>query len=259
MLHVEVCGEGPDLVLVHGWGMHGGIWSQWAGQLSQWFRVHCVDLPGHGHSEYRDQRQLRDWSVAVLEVAPAGAWWLGWSLGGLVSLAAAKQDPAHLRGLVLLATTPKFVASAGWAAAVDADVFNLFAQQLDADVEKTLNRFLSLQVRNADGNGDTLRQLRSELRCRPQPDPGALRHGLQLLQTADMRQALGEADLPLFWLLGERDTLVPAGVSTEYREIPSAVIPGAGHAPFLSHAAQCTHFLRRWLLEQDNGVQHAAG
>ncbi len=49
-LHVEVTGQGEPLVMLHGWGMHGGLWSGAAEQLSQHFTVMAVDLPGHGYS-----------------------------------------------------------------------------------------------------------------------------------------------------------------------------------------------------------------
>lgn len=49
-LHVETLGSGAPLVLLHGWGMHGGIWSDLAAELAEHHQVHCVDLPGHGFS-----------------------------------------------------------------------------------------------------------------------------------------------------------------------------------------------------------------
>ena len=49
-LNVKVAGNGPDLVLLHGWGMNADVWDETAEQLSQQFRVHSVDLPGHGRS-----------------------------------------------------------------------------------------------------------------------------------------------------------------------------------------------------------------
>jgi pimeloyl-[acyl-carrier protein] methyl ester esterase len=259
VLHVDVQGDGPDLVLLHGWGMHSGVWSNWAGQLDQWFRLHLVDLPGHGDSPWQGQAELDDWATAVREVVPEQAWWLGWSLGGLVSLAAAATHRGTLRGLTLLATTPKFVAGAGWKRAVDAQLFDQFAKQLQADVERTLVRFLSLQVRGADHSGETLRRLRSELRKKPQPDSVALSTGLSFLQQADMRRVLAASELPLFWLLGERDTLVPADVRHEFPAIQSSIISGAGHAPFLSHPEQCTEQLKCWLLNDKSDRHHAAG
>jgi pimeloyl-[acyl-carrier protein] methyl ester esterase len=49
-LHVETLGSGAPLVLLHGWGMHGGVWTDVAQQLAEEFCVHVVDLPGHGFS-----------------------------------------------------------------------------------------------------------------------------------------------------------------------------------------------------------------
>ena len=50
-MHVDSHGSGAPLVLIHGWGMHGGIWDNVVPLLAQHFRVHCVDLPGHGYSK----------------------------------------------------------------------------------------------------------------------------------------------------------------------------------------------------------------
>ena len=49
-MHIETCGSGPDLVLIHGWAMHGGIFAPLTPLLREHFRVHLVDLPGHGYS-----------------------------------------------------------------------------------------------------------------------------------------------------------------------------------------------------------------
>ena len=248
VLHVEVRGEGPDLVLLHGWAMHSGIWADWSQRLSRYLRIHLVDLPGHGDSPYLGQLSLDEWAAAVREVVPEKAWWLGWSLGGLVALAAAGSDRGTVRGLILLATTPRFVATAGWQTAVDPRVLEQFADQLQANVERTLMRFLSLQVRGAESSAATLRRLRSELGRKPQADSEALAAGLSLLQHSDMRSVLATSDVPLLWLLGERDSLVPATVRYAFPAIQSSLIPGAGHAPFLSNADECAEQLKGWLL-----------
>ena len=49
-LYVESNGSGPDLVLLHGWGMNAAVWGGFATELAPHFRLHCVDLPGHGAS-----------------------------------------------------------------------------------------------------------------------------------------------------------------------------------------------------------------
>jgi pimeloyl-[acyl-carrier protein] methyl ester esterase len=44
-LYTQTSGSGPDLVLVHGWGLNGGIWDTLAPLLEPGFRVTRVDLP----------------------------------------------------------------------------------------------------------------------------------------------------------------------------------------------------------------------
>src|SRR5690242_17210646 len=105
-LYCRSLGSGPDLVLVHGWGWHGNIWSSVAQRLATRFRVWIPDLPGHGASgEVTVAQTLDGWMQAVTECVPASAMWIGWSLGGLISLAAAQAQFAAR--LVLLGVTPR--------------------------------------------------------------------------------------------------------------------------------------------------------
>jgi pimeloyl-[acyl-carrier protein] methyl ester esterase len=256
MLHCESRGAGQDLVMVHGWGMHSGVWSDWADRLSAHCRVHLVDLPGHGLSDLRVDDHLDDWSMAVAEVAPADAWWLGWSLGGLVTMNLARLAPRTVRGLLLVATTPRFVAARDWPCAVETSVFEQFAGQVQTRLERTLLRFAALQVRGSDHSGDLLRALHHALKSRPYPSAGALAAGLRLLQNSDLRNTLPVLNGSLHWLFGERDALVPVNVGTR---VPGrhAIIAGAGHAPFLSHARACAGQVVDWVTHGTGTDEHA--
>ena len=53
-LHIHTIGKGPDLVMLHGWGMHAGVWRLVSTSLAANFRVHTVDLPGHGQSRQHE-------------------------------------------------------------------------------------------------------------------------------------------------------------------------------------------------------------
>ena len=50
-LKISSRGQGPELVLLHGWAMHSGIWGGVVDVLASEFRVNLVDLPGHGQSQ----------------------------------------------------------------------------------------------------------------------------------------------------------------------------------------------------------------
>ena len=128
-LFTEALGDGPDLVLLHGWGMHSGILREAAVKLAGHFHITLVDLPGHGRSgppESEAAFELGALAEQVLEAVPDGAVWLGWSLGGMVAMAAAAMAPERLKGLVLVGASPRFVQDRGWEHAMDPEVLEAF-------------------------------------------------------------------------------------------------------------------------------------
>ncbi len=237
-LHAQTAGHGPDLVLLHGWGLHSGIWAPLLPGLEQHCRVTCIDLPGHGLSP----REHTDFTVeaavaAVAAAAPPGATWLGWSLGGQIALAAALAGHAIDR-LVLVATTPRFVAAPDWPCALARTTLEGFAASLDRDHRKTVRDFLALQLRGDRQAATRLAELRRLLAGREEPDPRALAVGLEILGALDLRTRLGEVRQPALVIAGERDRLTPAEAGRRLAAaLPDGrlrVLPGAAHAPFLA-------------------------
>lgn len=254
-LYTQTGGAGPDLVLVHGWGLHGGIWDDFVPLLETTFRVTRVDLPGHGHSEWRGQATLDAMVAAVLDAAPPRAAWLGWSLGGLLAARAAVLAPGRVSALVMLAGTPCFVRKPGWQSAMLPALLDGFATQLRDDYRRTLHRFLSLQVRGSEAAGRVLRTLRSRLLEQGEPEPAALQAGLEILRSTDLRVAVGAVGCPVLLVMGERDTLVPvaagAAAARLFPDARVAVIAGAGHAPFIQQPQRVAGHLQAFLQQND--------
>ena len=249
-LWTQSSGTGDELFLIHGWGMNAAGWQTLAKELEKDHRVTLVELPGHGESPWNGAASLEAWAQQVLEVAPADAIWLGWSLGGLVMQQAAQMQPQKLRALAGLATSPCFVQRDHWPCAISPAVLENFAAELTADAHKTLRRFLALQAQGSADARPLLLRLRKALEDRPVPAPEALIAGLDILLHSDLREKLPRLEQPQCWILGEGDTLVPSGLGTilpEYQpQIQLHLIPGAAHAPFLSHFPQCLEILKRF-------------
>jgi pimeloyl-[acyl-carrier protein] methyl ester esterase len=241
-LYIDTRGSGPDLVMLHGWGLHGGLFGPVIEPLAERFRLHLVDLPGHGrstmlHGDYTLERV----AAAAAAAVPVGAAWLGWSLGGRIALAAA-IDGAAISRLILVGTNPCFTQQPGWPHAMPASELEQFAASLRDDYRATLQRFLAVQSRGSVSAREELRGLREELFAHGEPDPRALAGGLEILRGADLRPALHRIAQPTLVLHGARDTLAPLAAA-EYTaaQLPHGhlgVIEGAGHAPFLSHPEQ---------------------
>jgi len=253
-LHIETLGDGPDLVLLHGWGMHGGVWQGMAEALSRRFRVHLVDLPGYGGSAASTPYTLEPLARAVAAALPEKAHVCGWSLGGMVALTLARRFPQRVRRLVLTAGTPCFTTREGWAPAVAPAVFRDFARSLEGDYEGTLKRFLSLQARGGDDARGVIKRLREALFARGRPAAEVLRAGLDILLEADLRAEAGTVAQPVLLVHGDRDTLAPVGaaywLADSLPEARLAVIAGAAHAPFLSHPQSFAEVVTGFLCEQ---------
>ncbi|HEY3325692.1 MAG TPA: pimeloyl-ACP methyl ester esterase BioH [Novimethylophilus sp.] len=249
-LHVETLGQGPDLVLLHGWGMHGGVWAPVAKQLAASFRLHIVDLPGLGHSAAVAPYTLENLAAAVARIAPPGAIACGWSLGGQVVLRWAMQQPQHIARLVLVGSTPRFVSGGDWQFGVAEDVFREFAAQVRQDYRATLSRFLALQAYGGDAAKETVRQLREHFFERDEPAPQTLQAGLDVLLATDLRAGLGAVTAPALVLHGDYDKLAPVEAGRWLAQhLPCAqlrVCNNASHAPFLSHPAWFVDVLREF-------------
>lgn len=244
-LHVEVRGQGPDLVLLHGWALHGGMWGSWLDELERAFRLHVVDLPGHGYSRRLEGATGLDaLTRAVFEHVPPGSAVLGWSLGGMIAIEMARRHPRHLAALVLVASTPRFVAAPDWPHGLRPDVLDGFAEGLARDRRAVIRNFLVLQTRGDEHGLETLRTLRQRLDARGAPALEALEAGLAILRESDLRSALPHIALPTLVVAGEHDRVTPPGAGRAMAaSLPSSrfrLVERGGHAPFLSHGRECS-------------------
>lgn len=238
-MHIESIGSGPPLVLLHGWALHGGVFAPLVQRLSDRYTLHLVDLPGHGHSRDSDVPLALDATIDAILARTPPAPWLAWSLGGLFALKAAASSP-QVRGLAMVAATPRFVRGGDWPQAVEPAVFLQFGDDLRNDYAGTLERFLALDTIGSEHARAELRMLKDTLYARGEPAPRALQEGLRLLEASDLRTALPALPVPSLWLAGRRDRLVPpAGMRAAASLAPGGTfveIAGGGHAPFLGHA-----------------------
>lgn len=237
-LYTQTLGQGVDLVLVHGWGMHSAVWEGFAHRLARHFRVTLIDLPGHGHSPGLDAYCLSSVTQAVLEAAPRRAHWLGWSMGSLIALNIAHQHPERVNRLILMAGSPRFTSDTDWPG-VEPHLLERFALDFSHDYPATLRRFLLIQNMGQDQARVFHKELAERLLACPQPDPAALEGGLGLLKDTDLRTVLAGLKHPVLHILGSRDRLTPHALSEAMPRLGGScvvhVLESAGHLPFLTH------------------------
>ena len=223
--------------------MNSAVWKPCEALMPDSITPVYVDLPGHGENALHESPQtaskLDDYVEYVASKIQRPALVVGWSLGGLVALRLAERYPDKVSRLLLVASSPRFVQASDWTCAVEADVFDQFASMLQKDVAATIRRFLALQVRGTSASMKTVKQLQQALSDRGTPAITTMINGLNILSSSDLRSSLNNIQVPVNWLLGDRDAIVPVELAPVLRDLlPQAdiqVLEGAGHAPFISH------------------------
>ena len=239
-LYIEQVGHGAvPLVLIHGWGMHGGLFAPLIDVLADQCTFYVVDLPGHGYS--RDCTLVltaRDCAAAIAAETPP-ALWLGWSMGGQIALTAALEYPQQVRALAMLCATPRFLRAPDWDYAYEPEPLQQLATDLESDYDATLARFMAMETMGSIRVQANLKRLQQQVFVRGQPTVQALQEGISMLQGNDLRSRLPQLDVPNIWIAGARDRVVPPGAMRaaavaakgEFVELADT-----GHAPFFSHA-----------------------
>jgi len=243
-------GEGPELVLLHGWAMHSGIWGGLVDQLVSEFRVNLVDLPGHGvNSHVRLSSDLNE-VVDLIESQLPPAVWMGWSLGGLVALATVLRQPDKVQKAIMVAASPCFSRQADWEYGVSPVQQRAFTEGLEDDFEGTLKQFY-LQCFGASRLDESLGRL-----CQPSvsdivPARNVLHTGLSLLYNNNLLADLSSCKVPTQFIGGTRDrTIRPESFEQAAAMMPlgsSALIRSAGHAPFISHQDKFLEIIREFI------------
>lgn len=236
-----------NLILLHGWGTTPPlVFDPLCEALPSALSLLAPPLPGYPRSRWLHEAEFSRQIEAMAQDLPRGHL-LGWSLGGIYALELVLRYPRKFETLTLVAFNPCFVVRPGWTCAIAESVLDEFCQELERDWQRTLRRFLALQMQGESAARELSRGLWRHIVDNGQPDTGVLRFGLDLLKELDYRSRLGEIEIPLQFILGERDRLVPLSVAQQIADLVAVIqvesVAGAAHAPFLSHPTQVAELL----------------
>ncbi len=257
-LHVEIEGEGPPLLLLHGFTGSGRD----LGELSAALRARClcvrVDLIGHGESDaprdvapYSMQRCTAQLTALLDALALPRAHLFGYSMGGRSALALACAQPERVASLALVGASagiPDLVARAARVRSDEALALRIEREGVPSFVEHWMA--LPLFASQARLGGAFLARARAErLGQRAQGLANSLR-GMGSGAQPPLLEALPGLPHDVLLLAGELDAKFRAIASGLGAMLPRARvvrIAGAGHAAHLEQPAACVSALEAHL------------
>ena len=251
-MHIKKIGQGKDLVLIHGWGMHSGIWEPIIDRFSNQYTLHLVDIPGMGKSHVINPYDLDHVTEEISKALPPLFDILGWSLGSLIAIKMSLMYPKKIHRMVLVGGTPCFINQTDWSYGVDIRDFNNFANNLFKNYKSTMINFYILQLMHSKNSKLIIKKLKEMEAVENPPEIKSLQLGLDILLNNDLRNDINKIKHQTLLITGDMDRLTPKSASmwleSHLKESQLKLIKGASHIPFLSHSDEFFNCLDQFLL-----------
>jgi len=239
-LYYETHGEGPVVLLSHGFSATSQMWRGQIAALSARNRLVTWDMRGHGQSDYPENpsaysetETVADMAALLDEVGAKTAIVGGLSLGGYMSLAFHLKHPERVRALLIIDTGPgyrKDEGRAGWNANALKSAARFESEGLGPLKAASAERAVATH-RNATGLAKAAR-------------------GMLTQRDARVIDSLPTIDVPSLVVVGDRDTPFLAAADYMAAKIPRAtkiVIANAGHASNIDQPAAFNEALANFI------------
>jgi 2-succinyl-6-hydroxy-2,4-cyclohexadiene-1-carboxylate synthase len=247
-LEVRSGGQGPPLLLLHGFTGRGSSWAPHLPALRRSHRTIVIDLLGHGRSDapanparYAIERQADDLAGLARALGAPVADVVGYSMGARIALQLALDHPAAVRRLVLESPSAGILEPAARARRRAAD--EALAGTIEHDgVAAFVDRWAAQPIfasHAALPAAARARLRRQRLGHTPVGLANALRGGGQGTM-APLEHRLGEVRVPTLVVVGSLDRTGRERAEVVAAGIPGArlsVVAGAGHTPHLERPA----------------------
>jgi YbgC/YbaW family acyl-CoA thioester hydrolase len=250
-LAVEVRGDGPAVLFIHGYPFDHTIWTHQVAALEGWCRI-APDLRGMGQSDapdlgYSVETYAEDLAELLDLLGAREVVLVGLSMGGYVAFEFLRRWRERVRGLVLVDTRAE-ADSAEARMSRDASAATAREQGAGAIAEAMLPKVLGAST--LGGSSATVERVRAMMAATPVAGiVGALGAMRDRPDSTPLLPQL--AGLPTLVIVGDEDELTPPGQARAMAEaIPGAslvVIRSAGHLPPVERPAETTDALLAFL------------
>jgi pimeloyl-ACP methyl ester carboxylesterase len=228
-LFYRVVGQGPPLVLIHGYGTSGHIWLRTLPYLAETMQLFVLDLPGYGRSPAPASWHVRAMAPVIgewlhaLHLPPVAV--MGHSMGGAIAIHLTALAPSTVHRLIL----------------VNAAVLPL---PRSTSLLALRAAYSMLQP----GNGSYPLPLLGDVL---QPRFRVLRQTALEMMRCDLHAELASITTPALIIWGERDALLPIDLGRALHaalpQAPLVTLARCGHRPMLAQPEYFSKIVKEFL------------
>lgn len=257
-------GDGPPLLLLHGWGAHSGFFAPQRAALADHFRVLAPDFRGGGltgasYAPPSIERLAADVEELLETLQLNNVLAIGWSMGAMVLWSALLgRAAARFRGAVVVDMSPMIVPAPDWPHGLKGGHDLVAAERAMEAMQADWPGFCRLFAQRLFAEGksaeraDLIRWAESEAAT---GDPVALAPLWGSMARQDYRARLADISVPTLIVSGGRSQLYGPGAAQALAALtPQArthVYERSGHAPHLEEPERFNTDLKLFARELD--------
>ncbi len=250
VLSYTILGNGPTLLLLHGFCEDSSMWDNFKIPFLNDYMVICPDLPGFGLSEAKDQISMEIMASCINEILEKEGiekcCFVGHSMGGYVAMAFAEKYPEKLWGLCLFHSHP-----------------------FEDTEDKKENRRKTIEFMKRWGSGPFVKELIPKLfnkefardnpnllssmiaKAEKYPQSGIIAATDAMIERPDRSEIIRHLKCPLLFIVGEFDEAIPADFSKAQQSLRSdakAFTLPIAHMGMFEAAAETQQILSSFLM-----------
>ncbi|MBV7533368.1 alpha/beta fold hydrolase [Chitinophaga sp. sic0106] len=243
-------GQGPAVVLLHGFSENSEVWKAQQEHLSKDYRVIVPDLPGTGKSPLTAGLTIAAMADYVYSILLAEnikeTVVIGHSMGGYVALALQQQHPEVIKGLGLFHSTAaadtaekkdtrrksiEFIRQHGGKLFIRQTIPNLFSPATKTNKPELVDACIDM--------------------CSQCPDESLIAYTNAMMQRPDLTGLLSSVTAPMLFVIGKDDNAVaPAGVMQQVM-LPNTsnifIFEEVGHMGMWEKIEESNHLLNQFI------------
>ena len=252
-------GKAKDtLLFIHGWAGDSSVWYRQLDYFSDRFKTVCLDLPGHGKSNWQDIKfdsLIDDILFICRELELKNVAVFGLSFGGQIAIELVLKSK-FFKKLILVDSSPKFIKGDGFKTGLSLSQVRKLSKQLDDNFPNILVVFARSLFTDKEREKEIFANTWDVfIRRKSFPKKETLKKMLVMIENIDLRDGLSKIKIPTLIISGEKDYICPLCVAEFLnKNITNSelrVIKECGHMPLLTEPDIFNKIIDGFLSEDD--------